>query len=169
MDNNKSFENFPLKGSLIVDHSYLHMIDKFLSYTQKSLYISTFKAELLQSQKSCFLRTFWKKIIDLADKSINVRLLLNFHEDRRSIAKTNIRLVHFLKHSKIDIRHLLNNRCCHAKVMIFDNELAVIGSHNLSAKSLRNNFEISYILNDSKQVKFLSNIFLKTFYNGKKF
>jgi phosphatidylserine/phosphatidylglycerophosphate/cardiolipin synthase-like enzyme len=57
------------------------------------------------------------------------------------------------------VRALPDNRLIHAKLIIIDTSVAVIGSHNLSVKSCCNNFEVSLMVANGATVAGLQGVY----------
>lgn len=58
-----------------------------------------------------------------------------------------------------DVRWLQSGDTLHAKVLIFDDKIAVVGSHNLTVRSVINRFDVSFIFKDLPLVKFFRKYF----------
>lgn len=64
-----------------------------------------------------------------------------------------------LKESSIAVRYLNTGDTQHAKLFLFDQKLAVLGSHNLTPSSLRNRYDISILLDDPTSLSYLNAYF----------
>ena len=156
-------------GLLLKDNEFLPQAKALIESAERSIDISTFKAEMTSKPRGLALLHFFKVLLQKAKEGVNVRFLINWNTDRRSCPKTNLYVITELKKANIKIRHLKNNRCCHAKAIIVDKEKAIIGSHNLSVKSCHNNFEMSYVVPDPEAVNRLSSIFDASFNGAEKY
>ena len=156
-------------GLLLIDNQYLPQAQALVEQAKRQIDISSFKLEMTTKPRGSTLYNFWQKIIEKAKQGVKVRILLNWHSDRRSVAKTNLYVMQQMKQHNADVRYLKNNRCCHAKVIMIDKEKAILGSHNLSVRSCHNNFEISYVIPDPETIQQLSSVFERSFYDAKKF
>lgn len=56
-------------------------------------------------------------------------------------------------------KRLTARNLVHAKMIIFDNEKAVVGSHNYTASAFQMNFEVSVILDHSENIAELASFF----------
>jgi len=153
-------------GLLLIDNEYLPQANALVDGAKKTIDVSMFKAEMNSQPRGRRLLEFFEKLFNKAKSGVRVRFLINWHDDRRSVAKTNFYAMRELKNRNVKVRYLKANRCCHAKLLIVDNEKAILGSHNLSVRSCHNNFEVSYVLPDPESVKSLSSVFEKSFYDG---
>ena len=135
-------------GLLVMDNNYLQIANALVDGAKNSIYLSSFKLEISDKPRGRDLKEYFEKIIKKMREGIKVKILFNWHDDRKSVALTNYPASLFLKQNGIDIRYLKNNRCCHAKILIVDKEKVLLGSHNLSVRSTQNNFELSYLIPD---------------------
>ncbi|MDD5505093.1 MAG: phospholipase D family protein [Candidatus Omnitrophica bacterium] len=147
----------------LIDHQYLPFATALIESAKKEILISTFKLEITDKPRGRALFNFFNTLIKKRQAGVKIKILFNCHDDRRSTPKTNFSSSATLKKHGIDIRHLKDNRCCHAKTMIIDRQHAVIGSHNLSVMSCLSNFEISYIVEDLPSINALSTVFDHSF------
>jgi len=155
-------------GLILTDNEFLPQAKALVESAEKSIDISTFKAEITTKPRGLALLHFFKALLQKAKEGVRVRFLINWNNDRRSCPKTNLYVITELKKANIRIRHLRNNRCCHAKAIIVDKKKLIIGSHNLSVKSCHNNFEISYVVSDPEEVINLSSVFESSFNDAEK-
>lgn len=56
-------------------------------------------------------------------------------------------------------KHLVRNRLVHTKLMIIDDEIAIIGSHNFTNNAFSHNFEISVIVDEKSEIERLTKLF----------
>lgn len=136
---------------LLIDEQFLPTAMWLIKQAQSSIYVTTFKAEMTTKPRGELLLHFFETLKQKAAEKIKVYFLINWNIDRRSVAKTNLYAAAELKKADIIVKHLRNNRCCHTKLIIVDEEVAILGSHNLSVKSCANNFEIS-IMTDAPDI-----------------
>ena len=158
-----------LMGLVLTDNNFLPQARALIESAKRSIDISTFKAEITTKPRGLALLHFFKTVLIKAKEGVEVHFLINWNTERRSCPKTNLYVITELRKVGIDIRHLKNNRCCHAKIIIVDQERAIIGSHNLSVKSCHNNFEVSYITSSLDEVERLSKTFGSTFVTAQKY
>ena len=152
---------------LLFDNEFLPQAIAFITTAQKRIDIATFKAEITSKPRGQRLRLFFDTLFKKKSQGLQIHFLINWNEDKRACPLSNLSAIHELKNHKIPVRILQNNRCCHAKIIIADQDKAIIGSHNLSVKSCHNNFEASYLIQDPVSVARLSVIFERTFINAK--
>jgi len=155
-------------GLLLIDNQFLPQARAVLESAQKTIDIATFKGEITTKPRGHDLKHFFALLLKKAREGVKVRLLINWNTERKSVPKTNLYVIQELKKNNIQVRHLRNNRCCHAKVILIDKDKAIVGSHNLSVKSCHNNFEISYVIPDPAAITKLSSVFDNSWMDAEK-
>lgn len=83
------------------------------------------------------IQKFNQEIIRQANAGVVVRALVNsdFMKGR-------------IDESKVSIRQVDTSRIMHAKMLIFDEKIVVVGSHNLTKNAFELNHEVSVIFDD---------------------
>jgi len=154
-------------GLLVVDNQFLSVAGALVAQAKKEICISTFKLEINEKPRGRDLKAFFQAIIEKVKSGVKVKLLFNWHDDKRSVALTNYPASIFLKNAGVDVRYLRNNRCCHAKLLMVDKEKVLLGSHNLSIRSTQANFELSYLIPDPETVAQVGAVFERFFTDAK--
>ncbi len=154
-------------GLLVMDNQFISVAQALVDQAKKEICISSFKLEICDKPRGRDLKKFFETIVEKRKSGVKVKVLFNWHDDRRSVAKTNYSASIFLKQGGIDIRYLRNNRCCHAKLLMIDKEKILLGSHNLSVRSTQNNFELSYLIPDPETVAQVGAVFERLFVDAK--
>ena len=134
---------------------------------QKSIDISTFKAELTIKPRGRKLKAFFDALMEKQKAGISVRFLVTKRENYGHIPFTNLYAVRALKEAGIRVRHPRFDQLCHAKLLIVDRETALLGSHNLSIKSCSSNFETSIFFTNKLCVEEFFYAYEKVWANGK--
>lgn len=153
---------------ILVDEQFISIAKGLIETAKKSIFLSTFKAEISHHQRGKALLEFFELIAKKSKEGLKIKLLINWHDDRKSVPKTNEYAIKFCKENQIKVRHLKFNRCNHAKIIIIDNEKAIVGSHNLSIRSINNNFELSCLLVNEEDVRPIIETYQKVWDNGLK-
>lgn len=152
---------------LLVDEQFLIAATKLIAAAQKSIYISTFKAEMSTKPRGKRLTQLFDTVIEKSRLGLDVRFLISKRENYGHIPITNVVAIRELKTNTVKIRHLQNSRLCHAKVIIVDGTAAILGSHNLSIKSCHNNFEVSFLTYCQHLTRELQNVYIHVWENAK--
>jgi phosphatidylserine/phosphatidylglycerophosphate/cardiolipin synthase-like enzyme len=126
-----------LKDNVFFSSAYHHVCS-----AREVLRISTFKIERSTSPQSRNLSMLLDAIIAEARVGLNVQLLIHWSPQKKGTPSTNIKVMREFQSAGVDVRFVVS-RVCHAKLIIVDSEIVLIGSHNLSTKSFTENFEVS--------------------------
>lgn len=153
-------------GFVLVDDAFLTTAAQLVAEAKKSICISTFKAEITPKPRGRRLSNFFELVFEKARQGISVRFIINKTSMRGAIPLSNALAINALYLHGIPVHCLPNNRCCHAKILIVDNDSAIIGSHNLSVKSCNYNFELSYLIKDTYVVNIIQKTFDRTWDQG---
>jgi phosphatidylserine/phosphatidylglycerophosphate/cardiolipin synthase-like enzyme len=156
-------------GMVILDNNFLAIATPLIINSKEEILLSSFKLEFTDRPRGKNLYNFFLALFAARARGVKVSVLFNWHADRKSVAKTNFNAGCELKNKNITVKFLPNNRCCHSKLLIIDDEFALVGSHNLSVKSTTENFEISYLVTEKPEIKNLKEIYYKIFTDGLKF
>jgi len=88
------------------------------------------------------IQQFNQALLRATDRGVKVRAVVN-----------NDFVSPFLKDSKIEVKKLDSKKTLHIKLVLFDEKVAVIGSHNFTKNAFEINHEISVIIDDEENVK----------------
>lgn len=141
------------------DEQFLPVAKGLVQSATKSIYISTFKVEIISKPRGQKLFDFFSVLANKADNGIDVRVIISPREDGKHIPPTNAKAVKFFAKTNIKVKHLHSNRLCHAKIILVDNIYAIVGSHNLSVRACHYNFELSSYITDLKYCQDLKTIY----------
>ena len=148
---------------ILPDEKFLPIATELISKAQKSIYVSTFKAEITSKPRGRRLNKFFDILVAKHLRQLDVRFLLNNSGGIKHIPITNLFVMQQFKKQKINIRCLQNDRVVHVKLIIVDGKYAILGSHNLSVRSCHNNFEVSLMIYQTETVQQLTAIYTKAF------
>lgn len=133
---------------IIHDQEFLPQAISLINSSERRIDIATFKAEITNRPRGKRLRQFFELLYKKHAAGVEVNFIINWNTQHRAVPRTNHVVIRELKANKINVRVLPQNRCCHAKIILVDQDKAIVGSHNLSVQSCRNNFEISYLVTE---------------------
>jgi len=102
-----------------------------------NLYKKSDKANLIYLE----LKKFWAP-----EKP--VRVILDYPKVHKPNYHPNKFFTRRFKESGFDVRYLHSGTTQHAKLLIFDNKIAVAGSHNLTSRSVVSMYDLSFLIDD---------------------
>ena len=153
---------------LIVDNDYIRRSMQLIRSAKSEIILSTFKIQTGRNKRTEVLRDMIQLLNDKLKDGVKVLLLLNWIKNFKGVARTNEPVANALRALGADVRYLKDGRCCHSKLLIIDKSKFIIGSHNWSAASLQENYEMSLFINSVNMAKVLRDKFLQTFGDGEK-
>ena len=152
---------------LLYDNEFLPQAIALIESAKSHIRIATFKAEIPLKPQGLKLKRFFDILAEKKSQGIQIDFLINKNDNKRGNPRSNIPTIQYLKARKINVRTLRDNRCAHAKVILVDQERAIIGSHNLSMKSCFENFETSFLVSDPANIARLAAVYNETWRSGK--
>lgn len=152
---------------LLIDQDFLPHAQALIDMANRHIDIATFKAEITSKPRGQALRLFFDELFKKRSQGVQINFLINWNTERRVVPLTNRYVIQELKRRMVNVRVLPDDRCCHAKILIVDRRVAIIGSHNLSVRSCHNNFEVSYLIQDPGSIARLYAAFNHVFSTAK--
>jgi phosphatidylserine/phosphatidylglycerophosphate/cardiolipin synthase-like enzyme len=131
---------------VIKNEEFLAAALGLLALARERVDICTYKFELSQRTDAKGLNSLIDLLYILAGQNVEVRILLNTTRARSGLTKINENAARVLKKHGILVRTLPDGRCQHAKILLVDGCMGIIGSHNWSTKSITENFEVAVII-----------------------
>lgn len=119
-----------------------------LSYSQRYFYLANFAINITNDWRTRDLRTFLIALSNRAKCGLDVRFILASPPGIPRLAARNISYAHYLEDLKIPTRYYSGPSVQHAKFALSDDNSVIIGSHNLTFRSLRSNLEVSIFIED---------------------
>ncbi len=92
-------------------------------------------------------------IIGAARRNIKIRALLNIESMGHAITKINTRTGNFLMRYGCEVKFYHVGHLVHAKMMIIDKKILILGSHNWTKSAFSRNKEASIIVEGVNSIK----------------
>jgi phosphatidylserine/phosphatidylglycerophosphate/cardiolipin synthase-like enzyme len=120
---------------------------------KKSVFIMVYEWLWYPDQISSTIQLFNNSIMRAKQRGLNVKAVV---WDKRT--------ANFLTQIGLNVKWIGQSKLLHVKLMIIDEEIVIIGSHNYTKNAFDLNFEASVILNDQKTAGTLKQFFDGFFY-----
>ena len=133
----------------IIGKTFPDIVTPIIKQAKKSIDIVVFDWRWYPDQIGSTIQKFNNAIIDSAKKGIRVRALTNSSQIQR-----------LLSENRIKTKKLHSKKLLHTKLMLVDNKIAILGSHNYTMNAFTINFEVSVILIDPSTIKRFNEYFL---------
>ena len=93
------------------------------------------------------LQKFNRGVVGVAGRGVKFRVILNIEASGHKITRENSHTQRILAEQKIHVKFGPQFPTTHSKIFIIDDQFVVIGSHNLSKRSVTVNYESSVLIN----------------------
>ena len=139
------------KSELVLSSQFTKRLISLLDEAHESVYIFMFDWRWYKNDFSCDVSQINQALVRAVRRGVIVQTLLNYDEIVPVLKSVGINA------KKYNFKHLL-----HAKSIVIDREVIVLGSHNLTQNAMTNNVEMSLIVSDSELagriIKYFENI-----------
>jgi phosphatidylserine/phosphatidylglycerophosphate/cardiolipin synthase-like enzyme len=139
------------KSELVLNGEFTKRLIALIDDAVESVYIFMFDWKWYKNDFSCDVSQINQALVRATRRGVWVQTLLNYDEIVPILNKVGINA------KKYNFKHLL-----HAKSIVIDREVIVLGSHNLTQNAMTNNVEMSLIVSDSELagriIKYFENI-----------
>jgi len=132
----------------IIGKEFPDIVIPMIEKARKSIDIIVYDWRLYPDQIGAKIQRFNNAIIQSAQKNIKVRTISNSWKTLRVLEKFKIKV------KKISTRGII-----HTKLMIIDNEVAILGSHNYTMNAFTINLEVSVIIMNKEVIERLKTYF----------
>lgn len=137
-----------------------------ISRAEKNIYISVYQAVYLPGKPKSLVNQIWHQIKEKVAANLDVKVLINQNFQGRTAKEINQAVAKQLRKNQIPARFHAKNIRGHAKYYVVDGRYSIIGSHNLSERAVRENYEISVYIDDKRVGTVLEETFLENWKKG---
>lgn len=131
----------------------LPVLVKCIHEAQSSIWVAMFEWSWYPGRHTGSVQDINRALCIRASHGLAVRVLLHSEAMGRVLHKINVKTAQHLTKSGAEVRWGSSAKPLHAKVWIFDQRVVVAGSHNISARSVQVNQEMSVLLDEPDEVK----------------
>ena len=131
---------------LLVARQYLSRVPAILESAKTSIKVVQFVMQLKGKSAKMSSRELGIKLAAKVRDGVSVQALLNSAGGGWRAPALNRQAAQWLQERGVEVRTLGASRTCHAKLLIVDGEMAIIGSHNWTPYALERNFEVSVLV-----------------------
>lgn len=130
----------------LIGREYMAKLPGLMESAECELRVALFQMQVKGARAQGWSGALALKLVAKAREGKRVRVLLSSAGGGRAVPAVNRYAAGWLGHQSVEVRNLGAGRVCHAKLVIVDRRLAVVGSHNWSWSSLSKNFEVSVVV-----------------------
>lgn len=145
----------------IIGIEYTKTVIELLRTAQRSIDIAAYTWKWYDHQANSAMQRFNYAVIEKARHGVKVRARFNHEHKDHCLTKENTRTAQALRRYKVETRFDGTQVMSHLKLIIIDDEIAILGSHNLTSRSVSQNNETSLAIFGHKAVQRYVNYFEK--------
>src|SRR3990172_1284480 len=127
----------------IVNADYFSATRQFIDQAKTSIDILFFAARYYRGEAHHPVNKFFNSLRQAANRGVNVRLLFNGNFFQGDSLTHNIAIIKHFKSQNLDAALAGKSTRVHSKIIIIDNQISILGSHNHSLRAFSGNFETS--------------------------
>jgi len=137
----------------ISDRGFFPVVHKSFKNAQKTIYIIAFELKYYEKFKGSSENVLVEDLIEAKKRGVDIKIIVDEYSNRNNAYK-------YLRENGIDIKHDPQNTTTHAKLIIIDGEIIILGSTNLSYYGLEKNYETDIYIKSKK----IAEYFIKYFW-----
>jgi cardiolipin synthase len=130
----------------VVGSAFFPKAVDLINNAQTTISICIFTARYYRGQSRNPVNELFDALRRAAYRGVDVRILLNADFQDSESARGNEFIVRYFKNRNFQAAMGGKSTRLHSKLLLVDNQITVIGSHNYSARAFRTNFETSVII-----------------------
>jgi phosphatidylserine/phosphatidylglycerophosphate/cardiolipin synthase-like enzyme len=131
---------------LLIARQYISRVPAILEGARDSIRVVQFVMQLKGKSAKMSSRELGIKLAAKVRDGVKVQALLNSAGGGWRVPALNRQAAQWLSERGVEVRTLGTSRTCHAKLLIVDSKIAIIGSHNWTPYALERNFEVSVLI-----------------------
>jgi phosphatidylserine/phosphatidylglycerophosphate/cardiolipin synthase-like enzyme len=127
------------KNELVIGPAYTDRIIELVEAAKVSIFILMFDWRWYKNDFSCEVSRVNHALVKAVRRGVSVRGVVNYKP-----------IIETLEAVGIKARHWADSRLLHAKMLVIDGSVVVLGSHNLTMNALTQNVEVSAVFSDTE-------------------
>lgn len=144
---------------LVVDEQYFQIAKRLIKEAKSSVYVMMFEMGYYDKYPNTPSNLLIKELIEAKKRRVNVEVILEIREGRDRTSERNRHTGKILSEGGIKVFYDSPFKTTHAKYMVVDGELCLIGSTNWTFYALTNNHEVSVLIKSKSLAKALIDYF----------
>jgi phosphatidylserine/phosphatidylglycerophosphate/cardiolipin synthase-like enzyme len=132
----------------IIGKQFSDKVTPLINSAKKSIDIIVYDWRWYAQDPGASVQLFNQAIVRAVRRGVRVRAIANSND-----------IISVLRDVGIDAKKLITEKLVHIKLMIIDDEVVVLGSHNYTQSAFNLNMELSVILNPPENIDEISSFF----------
>lgn len=141
------------KIQILIGRQFPRQVIPLINEAKKSIDIIIYNWYWYSNEIGSSIQRFNQAIIQANNRNVEVK----------TVVRSGL-IAEILRREKIKVRKIESSKVLHTKLMIIDNTIAILGSHNYTMNAFNINYEVSVIIHDPEIVLKLKQYFSNFFY-----
>lgn len=137
------------KNELLICSEFTPRLVELIDNAERCIYIFMFDWKWYKNDFSCDVSLINQALVRAVRRGVKVQALLNYDE-----------LEEILNNLDIEARKANVKKLLHAKSIVIDYKIIILGSHNLTTSAMNQNVEMSLVINDEDLAMRIINYFV---------
>ena len=144
---------------LVTDADYFQVAKKMIQEAKHSIQVMMFEMDYYDRNPNTPSNHLIRELISAQKRGVKVEVVLEVREGEDRTAKRNRRTGKFLSDGGVEVTYDSLFKTTHAKCMVVDRKLTLLGSTNWTYYALTNNNEASVLIQSKEVAKALVDYF----------
>jgi len=153
---------------LVVDAQYFQVARKMIQEAKSLIRVMMFEMGYYEKHPNTLSNLLIKELIEAKKRGIKVEVILEMREGDDRTTKRNRQTGKKLSHGGVEVIYDSLSKTTHAKLMVVDEELILLGSTNWVFSALTNNHEVSVLIRSKELARELMDYFNRVKTTGNK-
>jgi len=153
---------------LVTDAQYFQVAKKMIQEAKSSIQVMMFEMGYYDRYPNTPSNLLIKELIDAKKRGVKVEVILEVKEGKDRTSERNRNTGKILSAGGVDVIYDPLFKTTHAKLMVIDGHLALLGSTNWTYYALTNNNEVSVLIRSKELAKELIDYFNRVKATGTK-
>ncbi len=153
---------------LVTDNQYFQTAQKMIRESRESIYVMMFEMGYYENHPNSPSNLLVRDLIDARKRGVKVQVILDVREGEDRTTKRNRHTGKILYAGGVDVTYDSLSKTTHAKMMIIDRKLALVGSTNWTFYALTDNHEASVLIRSKEVAKEMIDYFNRVKSTGRK-
>jgi len=153
---------------VIMDAQYFQVARKMIQESKTSIQVMMFEMRYYEEHPNSPSNLLIKALIDAKKRGVKAEVILEAREDEDRTTQGNRRTGKMLSEGGVEVIYDPLFKTTHAKCMVVDGEITLLGSTNWTYHALTNNNELSLLIRSRELAKVLLDYFNRVKASGTK-
>ena len=153
---------------LVTDAQYLHVAKKMIQEAKHSIQVMMFEMGYYDEHPNTPSNLLIKELISAKKRGVKVEVILEVKEEEDRTTKRNRHTGKILSEGGVEVIYDSLSKTTHAKLMVVDGQLSLLGSTNWTYYALTNNNETSVLVRSKEVAKAFVDYFNQVKVSGSK-